>query len=462
MDNSRSYVTRGGRLFLNAGWNLLSTGAPLLVALFAVPILIDGLGVARFGVLTVAWMIVGYFSLFDLGLGRALTKLVAEKLGKGQRGEVPAFIWTAMSLMTVLGLLGAVVFAVFSPMLVKNILNIPSELQHETLMSFYILAVSIPIVIGSTGLRGVLEAHQHFRLIAIVRIFLGIFTFLGPVIVLSFTDRLEMIVSVLVISRLLSWSVYAFLCFYVEPDLRGKIRIQRSLIKPLISFGGWMTISNVIGPLLVYIDRFVIGAMLSVEAVAYYATPYDVVTKLWIIPGALMRVMFPAFTVTLQHHPGYTEYLFSRSVKYLFLVLFPIVLVVVTFSEEALLIWLGVDFAENSHLVLQLITIGVFINSLANTPFALLQSAGRPDITAKIHMFEVPFYLLLLWWLVNDFGIVGAAFAWLIRVVVDTIILFYAARRLVLQTPASSYVKPLIVFVVALIVLAVAIAITAR
>lgn len=62
-------------------WNLVGTGLPMLVAIPAIPALISGLGAARFGVLTLAWVVVGYFSLFDLGLGRAMTQLVAEKLG---------------------------------------------------------------------------------------------------------------------------------------------------------------------------------------------------------------------------------------------------------------------------------------------------------------------------------------------------------------------------------------------
>jgi len=81
-------LTSGRRLARNVLWNLLGTGAPLLVALFAIPLLIEGLGTERFGVLLIAWMVVGYFSLFDMGLGRALTKLVAEKLGKGTGDEI--------------------------------------------------------------------------------------------------------------------------------------------------------------------------------------------------------------------------------------------------------------------------------------------------------------------------------------------------------------------------------------
>ena len=73
------------------------------MALFAIPLLVKGLGVDRFGVLTLAWMVIGYFSLFDLGLGRALTKLVAEKLGEERAQEIPAIVWTTLLLMLAFG-----------------------------------------------------------------------------------------------------------------------------------------------------------------------------------------------------------------------------------------------------------------------------------------------------------------------------------------------------------------------
>ena len=79
-------LTSGQLLARNTIYSLIGQGAPLLVAVFAIPQLIKGLGTDRFGILTLAWMVLSYFSLFDLGLGRALTQLVAEKLGK-ESGE---------------------------------------------------------------------------------------------------------------------------------------------------------------------------------------------------------------------------------------------------------------------------------------------------------------------------------------------------------------------------------------
>ena len=430
MSDKKANLIGGGLLARNVFWNFLGIGAPLLVAIVAIPMLIEGLGLARFGVLSLAWMVVGYFSLFDLGLGRALTKLVAEKLGKSQNDEIPALIWTAMSLMAILGVLGAIIAAALSPWLVGRMLNIPIELQTETLISFYILAASIPVVIVSTGLRGIMEAYQRFGIVNAVRILLGIVTFVGPLLVLPFSNSLVPVVVVLVFARLISGLAYAVLYLRSNPTTCQSVSIHYAMVKPLISFGGWMTVTNIVGPLMVYMDRFLIGAVVSMTAVAYYATPYEVVTKLWIVPGALMGVMFPAFAAALVQDHAPAARLFKRTVNYIFLSLFPVALIIVSFSHEGLTLWLGSEFANNSTIVMQLLTVGVLLNSFAFVPFGLIQSAGRPDLTAKLHLIELPFYLLLLWWIVGTYGIVGAAIAWVVRVVIDTLALFVMAHVL--------------------------------
>ena len=71
----------------------------------------------------------------------------------------------------------------------------------------------------------------------------------------------------------------------------------------------------------------------------------------------------------------------------------------------------------------------MFINSLAQVPFTFLQGVGKPDLTAKLHLFELPLYLGLLWWLIGTRGIEGAAIAWTARVAVDAFFLFGLARR---------------------------------
>lgn len=423
-------LVSGSRLAKNTLWNILGQGLPLLVGLGAIPFLIHGLGTDRFGVLTIAWMVIGYFSIFDFGLGRALTKLTAEKLGAGKIREIPELIWTALLLMGVLGVVGGFVVAGISHWLVYGVLNIPAELQKETLDAFYLLALSIPLVVGTTGLRGILEAYQRFGLVNAVRIPLGLWTFLGPLVVLKFSESLYPIVAVLVVGRIVALVAHFGLCFYVVPALRNGIVVKKHLIVPLASFGGWMTVSNIIGPVMVYMDRFLIGAFISMAAVAYYTTPYEIVTKLWLIPIAFVGVLFPAFSLTFVTDKALTVSLFDRGMKYIFIVMFPIMLVIITFAYEGLELWLGLEFATNGFIILQWLAVGVFVNSLARVPFALIQGAGRPDIIAITHLLELPLYLILLWWLLELYGIEGAAAAWTIRIIADTVIFNLVTARL--------------------------------
>jgi O-antigen/teichoic acid export membrane protein len=424
-------LTDGNRIATNAMYSLIGQAIPMIAGVISIPILIKTLGTDRFGILTLSWIVISYFSLFDLGLGRALTQLVAERLGKGDDDRsISELTWTASILMLVLGIVGALLFLGISPWLVREVLNIPSEIQNETLHTFYILAFSIPLVTSTAGFVGFLSALQRFDLINLIKVPLGLFMFTAPLLALPFSNHLTFVVGILLIGRIIGWVIYAKLCIQAMPALLSYRNFSYKLLLPLIKFGGWMTLTNIIGPLMTYMDRFLISALISVTAVAYYATPYEIVTKLWIIPTALVTVLFPAFSTSFSEDPGRVEKLFYRGVRYIFLALFPIVLAIVLFAHELLDLWLGQEFAKNGAPVLQWLAIGVLINSLAQVPFSLIQGLGRPDITSKFHLFELPLYGLLLWQLTNSYGIIGAAYAWVIRIAIDTLILFLISQSM--------------------------------
>ncbi len=213
--------------------------------------------------------------------------------------------------------------------------------------------------------------------------------------------------------------------------MRRQFGFDKALLRPLFSFGGWMTVSNIVSPMMVYVDRFLIGSILSIVAVAYYATPYEIATKLLIVPGALVGVLFPAFSTAMVADLRRGAMLYHRATKYVGLFLFPSVFALILFGHNLLQIWLGHEFAVHSTRVLQILSIGVFANALATVPFALIQGIGRADITGKLHLIELPFYLAAVWLLTKHLGIEGTAIAWTIRVMVDAALLFCAAGRFV-------------------------------
>lgn len=424
-------LTEDSLLARNVGWNVLGQGAPLFLAIFAVPRLINDLGSERFGILTLAWVVIGYFSLFDVGMGRALTKLVAERLGTPKEVEIPEIAWSALFLMALLGLVGTLVMTISAPWLAHDALRIPPTLQSETLRVLYLLALSIPVVILTSGLGGLLEAHQEFKLISSLRLLTGFAMYVAPLLVLPSAEGLFPVVVVLMAGRLIVLLAHIGCCLAVLPSMRSvAISTRWKVIGPLLEFGSWMTASNILTPFMVYLDRFFIGALVSISAVAYYATPYEVVTKLWVIPSAIVAVLFPAFAATVGNNPRRAEALFIRGVKYSFLALFPITLIIVIFARDALSLWLSPEFSRNSTVVLQWLAIGVFVNSLARIPLVLVQGAGRPDLISKICLLQLPFYLPAGFWLVKNYGIEGAAIAWVARVAVDASLLFWLAFRM--------------------------------
>ena len=421
--------TSGPVLAKNTILNLFGQLVPMIFGILTIPLLIRHLGTERFAVLTIAWMLIGYFSLFDFGLGRALTQIVAEKLGKDRFEDIPAIFWTSMSLMLGFSVIGAVCIALLASPLAHSVLKVPVALQTETMEALYIIAVSIPFVIMTAACIGVLTAYHKFGIITAIRIPMGIYTFTAPLLILPFSNHMAPIIGALLFGRVVSFLIHLLYCLKVEPDLRTRIVLDKTIIMPLFRFGGWMSVSNVLGPFMVYFDRFLIGSIISLAAVAYYTTPYELITKLWIIPGALMNVLFPAFASSYTENPSHAAELFHRAVKYQLLGIFPIVFIVVAYAHQGLALWLGMNFADNSYRVLQFLAIGVFINCLALVPFSFIQGIGKPDVTSKLHLLELVLYLPALWFLVKSFGITGAAIAWSTRVALDTVLLFYITRR---------------------------------
>jgi len=429
-----SDLTSGRLLARNTLWSIASLAAPLLVALVAVPILIHSIGLDRFGVLSVAWMLIGYFSLFDFGIDQGLTKMVADRLATGEKQSIPPLVWSSLVLLLLFGIIAGGLMAILSPWIIERALKIPLSLQQESLTAFYWLSIGMPIALVTSGARGVLEATQSFHLLSAVRIPLGIFNFAGPLMVLPFSKSLVPIFAVLVLGRLVGLFLHVRFMTHVLPSLRDSISFSYEVAKPVLHFGSWITVSNLVSPLMMNMDRFFIGALLSIAVVSYYSAPFEAVTKLLLIPGALGTVLFPAFAMSYHADRRRMAMLLARGSKYVLICIFPLALAIVAFAPDLLGRWLGPVFAGQSTGVLRWLTVGVFINCLAMLPAMLLHAVGRPDVPAKLHLLELPIYLVVIWFAVRNRGIEGAAWAWSFRIVLDALLIGIVTVRLLPET----------------------------
>lgn len=425
----------GRTLARNTILNIIGQVMPLFVAVLTLPFIVRGLGAERFGLISLAWVVLGYFAIFDIGLGRATTKFVADALGKGEEKEVPILVWTSVTIQAIMGIIGGSILAVVTPLLVERVLNIPPELIGETQITFYLLALSIPIILVTGSFSGVLEAAQRFDLINAVRITTSSLTYFLPLVGLLLGFKLPGIMVLILLVRFGTLATFIFLNLRLTPELK-KYTISFDRFRPLFYFGGWVMVTSIISPILVYLDRFLIGSIMSMAAVAYYSAPYEAVTHLRFIPSSMMMTLFPAFSsLNAVDDDRKLSTLFTRASKYVFLFLGPIILLLIIFAKEILQIWLGAKFAAESTTVLQILAFGVLMNSLAFTPFAFLQGIGRPDLPAKFHLLELPIHFVITWFFVSRWGIVGAAGAWTLRVTFDSLLLYGASCKVKRITP---------------------------
>ena len=420
---------RGRSMARNTVWQVAGQLLPLFIAAISIPLLLKRIGVDRFGVLTLAWALVGYFSLFDLGLGRALTKVVSDRLAAGRDHDVAAAAWTALSMMAAVGFVFTVVIWLRCEWIARSLMKVPPSLMGETVRSLYPLALSIPVITVTTGLRGILEAQHRFGMVNVVRAVMGAFSFLGPLTAAFFSPSLFPLITVLVVGRIVAALVHFYLCLRTTPSLKEGFFFERATVGELMSTGSWITVSNLVGPLMVYTDRFVISALLSVSVVAYYTTPFELVTKLWLVPTAIAGVLFPAFAALAVIDHNKLERTYSGGVRACSLLLFPVVFLIFLYAPEGLHVWLGPVFAQKSTVILRWLTVGVLINSLGQIPYVLLQAVNRPDIPGKIHLAEIPLYLGAMLLAIKHFGLPGVAAVWAMRLILEAVTLAFFARK---------------------------------
>ena len=420
----------GKTLTKNTILNFFGQALPALVGLITLPFIIKGLGTARFGVFSLAWVVLGYLTIFDLGLGRATTKFVAEALGKGEAKLVPDIVWNAAITQAIFGVLGSLVLAGTTPLLVDQILSIPPDLTQEAKHAFYVVALIVPLILISNSFSGALDASQRFDLVNIVRLPSSTLTFILPLVGTFLGFKLPGVFLLILLLRILTLSALVTFNYRIFPNF-SQFSLSMQTFSKLFTFGRWMLVSIVVGPILVYLDRFFIGSLVSITAVAYYTVPYEAVTRLWIIPASLSMTLFPAFGALhgIKDRKN-LEILLLRSVQYVLLCLGPVVLVIVLYAREILEIWVGSEFAARGTVAMQVLAVGVLVNSLAHAALALLQGIGRPDLTAKFHLLELVFYVGTAWVLVGHWGVVGASVAWTLRVTLDTILLFVAVFKI--------------------------------
>lgn len=419
------------RILRNTGWNMLGTAAPIIAALFAVPLVLRTLGATEFGILAMGWVIMGYFAMFDLGLGRATTKFIAELRGKPELSRQLAEVaWTSIHAHNLLGALSCLLFVAVTPWLVITVFSIPPELQPTAFTSFYWMAASLPFIIVSSCLRGILEAFNRFDATNKVRAISSLVNYAAPIVVLPFAYDLVLIIAIICISRALVLAALAIYCLREVPELHNPRGVSLATTRQLFFFGGWVTVSSLITPVIMVTDRIFIAGIFDIASVSYYVVPYEIIIKLWILSASLMGAMFPVMSAMASRDTAGLWQLAIRAERYLIAASLPVIAFLLTFSRELLLVWVGSDFAEQSSAVAKWLALGMLFSIAAQAPITMVQTTNRPDLIAKLQLVQLPLFVGLAWYMVQQFGSVGAAMAWAGRACLEALLAHAIAHHI--------------------------------
>lgn len=402
---------------------------PIGFSILIVPTFLRLIGDAKYGAISILWVLLGYFGLFDFGVGRATAFYTAKKSVDDKRTTTTIF-YSAVVVNTILGLTGALILIITGDFLIKSVIKMPAMMRIEALASLPFLATILPIMTIQSILNGILEGKEKFFTLNTINLIGNIFAQTLPLfIVIFFSSDLKWLIFSVMCGRFVT---LIFMLFVTRKYINFKDirKPDFTWMKNLIRYGKWITLTGIVSPLMATMDRVLIGAQLGLVYVTYYTIPANLISQGSLIPSSLSKSLFPRFSQITEEQG---KLLLLRAHRIITVILTPLIIIGFFFIDKVFELWLGKEIALNASPIGLILLLGFWINSQGFIPYSFLQGRGHPDITAKIHLVELIPYILLLIFGLKFAGITGAAWVWTLRVAVDAVVLFIITRFPLIQ-----------------------------
>lgn len=404
----------------NATYNVVGFLVPTILGLATVPVYLHLIGPERYGVLALVWLILGYFGVSDLGLGQATAQHIASLRDATPEDRTRALSTGLVGNLAIGPITSAVLYPIAWYMFARNI-SLGPELRAETLRALPLLAIAPLVATTLSLLNGALMGREKFRVTNSISLTSSsLFQLLPLGVAWAFGPNLLYLIAAAIAARLVGVAMLWRAC-RIEFGPFGLRGWDATQMRRLLAFGGWVTFSGLLAPLLVFSDRFAIGALISAAMVTVYTVPMDAMMRISGIAVAISNALFPRLAVAGEEE---ARSLARMAVSAYFVLVTPLVAGLLVTMDKVMRLWLGESFDAQSAPLARLFLIAAWANCFAQVAYSRLQAKGRPDLVSKILIWQLPFYLVALWLSLKHFGLMGAAWVYLIRILADTVILF--------------------------------------
>ncbi len=410
-------------------WTLGGQGVALLAAFVATPFVIRLLGAEQYGVLSLINVLIGYLAFADMGMGMASTRFGGEAFARHDRRGEAAVVWTSLLLALVPAALVSGSLMLIAAPLVEHALKLPASLQTAATLALRIAALGFVFRV----IAGVMNTPQLVRLrmdwnALVTSGCLTAQVLLVPLVLVAGAGLVGA-VSVIAGMALVSALLQALIARRLLPRL-ARPQITRPLIKPLAGFGAGLVTSSLASTLLVHAEKFFVARFASVSSLAYYSVAFNLAGMLTVLPIAMANATFPAFSrLQAETDREPLRRLYTRMLRGNLLWTAPLGMLLCVIARPFLTLWAGPDYGRESVLPFYILVAGLMFSIVAYVPYLLLMACGRSDVVARLHLAELLPYLGGAAILTYSYGAVGAAIAWSLRVLIDTSLLVWLARR---------------------------------
>lgn len=426
----------------NSIWSVISFAWPLAISLVVTPFMVHRLGNSLYGVYTLVGITLGFFGIFDLGLGSAATRQVAAYTAKGEPERVNRVISTFLAFYLIVGTIAAVSIMGLSHTFVTKWLTVPADLQKLAITAFLIAGPTFLLTMVNGVFSSLPNALQRYDITTKMGIALSV-VMNGTVVALLWLGKgiVELQVAGLAVALCMT-PVYVAVARRLIPTLRVRPHYDRPMLRELFSFGGWFLLSSV-GVLLLYqLDKLLLGRLMGVAAVTFYVVPSGLARQVQGLASAATNVIFPmsAELFETERHDALAKlYLEGTRIVHILVTIVAVPLAV--FADKFLRHWMGAEFASRSSLAMVLLVITYYLLASTSSAWGIANGSGHVKINALYVVGMATADLALFFVLVPMFGVAGAAASYLVAAVVGAPVLIATIERRILGMSGFEFVK---------------------
>lgn len=395
----------------------IASAIPILIGIATTPIMLNRMGSTDFGIYLLLISLVAYLSMLDLGIGRLVTKRVAENGGVIDLGHLKTSIVLSLSLcffiiisFTTIGFAFSADFDAFLK-------------QPNSSTIVLILALIVATNIIGSPIMAVMEGSKLFSKIALYRCLINSSQVVAPLVPMYVmnTDGLHAVLYAVLTVKIIC---LLFLVYdYIDILNATLSKNNRFVFQHFWVDGSLITLNNLLSSIMYTADKLVVSIACGINNIAIYALPSDIFGKMLLLPNTISQVLFPEFAGS--NNIGELR---KKLIKFQIVVaVLSLLFISIIFSQLRFLLdsWLGSAFATESILNFELMLIAFFIVCTTYLPAVALQAIGFFSTLSRIYVFEAILFVGLVFFLGRVFGLEGAMFAFLMRIVADSVLINY-------------------------------------